>query len=98
VAELEPGKGDGLAEFTGDADAAGRVRAVVGDGGRDGRGYGLAALDVAARGEVAVPAALASISFLSRSRFASCSRCILSRSARRCLSLSLVSASEAIAL
>ena len=57
--------GDALLGITGDADAAdGRVRAAVGDGGSDGRGYGFAGVPVEARGDVA-GFALAALSFLS---------------------------------
>jgi hypothetical protein len=65
--------GEGLLGMTGDADAAdGKERAFVGDGGRDGRGYGFAGVPVDARGDVA-GFALAALSFLSCSILA-CSR------------------------
>jgi hypothetical protein len=66
--------GEGLLGMTGDA-ADGSVRAVVGDGGRDGRGYGFAGVPVDIRGDVA-GFALAALSFLSCSILA----CSLSRS------------------
>jgi hypothetical protein len=85
--------GEGLFDNAGDADAAaGKALELVGEGGSEGRGYGLAGVAVDARGEVAGLLALASRSFLSCSLLA----CSLSRSRNRCLSRSLISCSEII--